>query len=120
MKFIKFFLYITLFLNSSIQAASVKETILISTAGGAMCKMYAEKVGGDVEAFSNLNIQSMKVAESMGYTNNLESFISEVNEIKRLLQEQLLKIHGSELNVYNNWCIRFYNGYQKGVQKANQ
>lgn len=105
-------------LSLTIQAASVKETILISAAAGAICKIYAEEVGGNVEAFSNLNIQVMKIAEKMGYTNNFQSYLSEVSDMKRVLQNQLLKTHSSKLKVYNNWCIGLYDGYQKGLAKA--
>lgn len=117
MKFIKIFI-VVIFLSAVAQAASMKDTILISNAGGAICKVYAEEVGGDVESFSNMNVQVMMIAEKMGYTSNLQSYLSDVSKAKRILQNQLLKMHGSKLNVYNNWCIKFYNGYQKGLAKA--
>lgn len=120
MKFIQTFIFVVVFLNSIIHAASMRETVLISAAGGAICKIYAEKVGGDVEAFSNLNATIIQIAEKMGYTNNLQTYISDVNEIKNILQDQLLKTHGSQLSVYNDWCIKFYNGYQKGVDQASR
>lgn len=105
-------------LNFIAQASSLKDTIIVSTAGGAICKIYAEEVGGDVEAFSNMNAGVMQIAEKMGYTNNMQSYISEVNKAKKVLQHLLLQKHGSKLNIYNDWCIKFYNGYQKGLAKA--
>jgi len=108
-------IFIIIFLNLSVQAASLKETIFLSSAGATICKVYAEEVGGDVQAFSNMNVQITMIAEKMGYVDNLQSYLSEVFKIKKFLQNQLFKKHGSKLNVYNNWCTLLYDGYQKGL-----
>lgn len=109
---------VVLFLNLSLQAASMKETLLLGSAGGMICKVYAEEVGGDVEAFSEMNIMSLQIAEKMGYTNDFQAYLADVSTLKSILQKQLLKTHGTKLNIYNNWCIRFYNGVQNGIKKA--
>lgn len=117
MKVIRILIVVSI-LNLTIYAASMKETVLINSAGGAICKVYAEEVGGDVEAFSEMNIIILKLADKMGYTNDFLLYQENVANVKGILQKQLLKIHGSKLNVYNNWCIRFYHGFQNGIEKA--
>lgn len=117
MKFIQI-LTIAMYLNSVAQAASMRDTILISTAGGAMCKIYAEEVGGDVKAFSEMNTVVLKLAEKMGYLDDFQTYQAEVRQVKNILQDQLLQKHGSKLNIYNDWCIKFYNGFQNGIAKA--
>lgn len=117
MRFVKI-LIIAMFISTMAQGASMKETILINNAGGGICKVCAEEVGGDVEAFSNMNAQIMKLAEKMGYTSNLQSYLSDVYKAQGILGKQLEKNYGSKLNIYNKWCIKFYNGYQNGLAKA--
>jgi hypothetical protein len=117
MKFI-YILIVVIFLASTSHAATLKETVLITSAGGAICKIYAEEVGGDVEAFSDMNALIIKIAEKIGYLNDFQSYTADVSKAKSLLQNQLLQMHGSKLNVYNNWCIKFYNSTQNGLVKA--
>ena len=111
-------LIIVMCLSLSMDASSLKNTILVSAAGGAICKNYAEEVGGNVKAFSEMNVVVMKVAEKMDYTNNFQDYISKVDKIKTMLQNQLFNKYNSKLDIYNNWCIKFYKGYQKGINKA--
>lgn len=106
--------------SQAAQSASLEQSVKISIAGGTMCKIYAEEVGGNVEAFLDMNLMAMQFAEKMGYTKNLQSFNSEVGMFKTALQEPLLQEHGSKVNVYNDWCIRFYKGFQKGIAKTYQ
>ncbi|MDT8338472.1 MAG: hypothetical protein RQ763_04660 [Sulfurimonas sp.] len=117
MKAIKILIVVS-FLNLSLQAASMKETALISSAGGAICKVYAEEIGGDAEAFSEMNILVLQIAEKMGYTSDFQSYQADVATLRNILQKKLLQMHGSKLNVYNNWCIKLYNGFQDGLVKA--
>lgn len=119
MNLVKIFI-ISILLNSMLQAASMKDTVLLGAAGSDICKVYAYDVGGNEELFIELNVLVMKIAEKMGYTDDLESYISDVSSFKVLLQQQLVKQYGSKLNVYNNWCIQFYNGFQNGLAKANK
>ncbi|MEH6628765.1 MAG: hypothetical protein V7739_20175 [Motiliproteus sp.] len=96
-------------------SANLEQTIKTSAAGGSMCKVFAEQVGGDEQAFIEMNIIVMQLAEKMGYTKDLPSFVSEVNYIRDVLKHELIKRHGSMLNVYNDWCIRFYKGVKNGI-----
>lgn len=100
------------------KSATIEQSIKISLASGLLCKIYAEEVGGDVQAFSEMNILALQFSEEMGYTTNLQSFTSEVDKIKILLKKELQQRYSSKLNVYNDWCIRTYEGFQKGVAKA--
>jgi len=116
---IKYALTILLIITShTTQSATMEQTVKLSAAGGVLCKIYAEEVGGDVQAFSEMNTVTMQISEKMGYTANFQTYLSEVNKIKAVLNDQLLQKHGSKLNIYNDWCIRFYNGFQNGVAKA--
>lgn len=117
MRFIKIII-LAILLSSMLNAASIKETIVVATVGGAICKNYAEEVDGDVEAFSDMNVAVMKLADKMGYIKDLNAYLSGVNKIKGVFEKQLLKKHGSKLNVYNDWCIKFYNSYQDGLAKT--
>lgn len=119
MKLVKIFTFILL-LSTVSHATTLKDTVLVSNAGGVICKAYAEEVGGDAETFSNMNVQVMIIAEKMGYSSNLQSYQAEVYKVKKVLQDKLLKQHGSKLNVYNDWCIKLYNGYQRGLSQAYQ
>lgn len=105
-------------ISPTAQSATMEQTVKLSAAGGALCKIYAEELGGDVQAFSEMNIMTMQIAEKMGYTTNLQSYLSEVNKIKTVLKNQLLEKHGSKINIYNDWCVRFYNGFQNGIAEA--
>src|SRR3989339_1951673 len=117
MKFIQICALIVL-LSSLLQADSMKDSMLVGAAGGLMCKVYAEEIGADVKAFSDMNAQLLQVADKLGYLNNLQSYLSEVDKLKHILKNQLLQKHNSNLNIYNNWCIPFYNGMQKGLAEA--
>lgn len=120
MKFIQMIFIFTIFLNTMLHATNLRETIFIFAAGGALCKIYAEEVGGDEEAFSNMNVVVFKIAEKMGYANNLQSYTTEVSEWKDALKIELLKKHDSKLNIYNNWCVKLHDSFVKGIAKAYQ
>ena len=115
---VKFVLVLLILTSCTAQSATMENTVKLATAGGALCKIYAEEVGGDVQAFIEMNTLTMQIAEKMGYTDNFQSYASEVNKIKTLLSDELLKQHDSKLSVYNDWCIRFYDGFQNGLAKA--
>lgn len=119
-KSIKFkFALILLFISitNSARAASLEETVKISASGSALCKIYAEEVGGSVQAFIEMNVVVMQIAEKLEYTENLQSYLSEINQMKAILHEMLVQKHGSNINIYNDWCFRFYKGYQNGLAK---
>ncbi len=101
-------------LNFILQASSLKGTIIFGTVSSAVCKTYAEEVGGNVEIFSNMNVEVLKLAEKMGYTDNFQSYVFEINELRKKLQPLLLEKYGSKINIYNSWCMKIYKGYQRG------
>lgn len=111
-------LTIALMLNITSYGATLKETIVVGIAGGSICKTYAEQVNGDVDAFTNVNVMAIKVAEKMGYTDNLVTFNNEVKQTKNLLEKELKNKYRSKKDAYNDWCVRFYNGFQKGFNSA--
>ena len=100
------------------QSASMEDTIKLSIAGGGVCKVYAEEVGGDVEAFSELNIFALKAAEEMGYTDDFQGFTQEMKVMSSMLKTMLMDKYGSKVDAYNDWCIRFYNGFLNGIGRA--
>lgn len=97
---------------------SVKDTVKFALAGGALCKKYAEEVGGDVEAFSELNVLVVLTATELGYMEDFPALVRELRPIGSMLDVMLKKEHGSALKAYNDWCMRFYNSYQNGIKKA--
>lgn len=117
MKFIKISIAL-MFVNTILQAQSMEDTLVFGNATGAICKVYAEEVGGNSQAFADMNVNTMTLAKKFGYLNDIDSYLLKVSTVKDFLQKELLKQHGSHLNVYNNWCIRAYNGYVKGAAKA--
>lgn len=116
--FLRFSILILSFFSFSAHSTTMEQTVKMSTAMGSICKTYAEEVGGDVNAFAEMNLMSMQIAEKSGYTNDLQSYLSEVNFLKNALQDQLLKEYGTKINVYNKWCPRVYNGFKKGLANA--
>jgi hypothetical protein len=112
-------LSLVVFLAShSAKAANLEETIMISAAGSVMCKIYAEEVGAAEQPFIDMSTHVIQVAENLGYANNFQSFIRDVHEIKAVLKDQLTRTHKSKLDIYNDWCTRFYNGYLNGIARA--
>jgi len=108
-------LFLLLFSNS--YATSMKETVYMGVAGSALCKLYAEKLGGSVEQFSQMNVMTLKISERLGYTDDMPKFLDEIKSMKKVFQHELIKIHGSELNIYNDWCIRFLNSFVDSYNK---
>lgn len=114
----KFFLIMILaFMPFSVSALSLEQTIKMSAAVGSLCQAYAVAVDGDVEAFSEMNVLVLQISEKMGYTNNMRSYILEVNEIRNVLSNKLREEYGSELSIYNNYCVKFYNNFQSSLAK---
>lgn len=113
-------LVIVSFLNLSIYASSLHDLVITSFAGSQICKAYAVKVGGDAKIFSEMNMNILKIADKMEYTKDMQSFESDVVVVKNILQKQLSLKYGSKLNIYNDFCVKFYNGYVNGIAKANQ
>jgi hypothetical protein len=111
--------FVLIFLSHSVWAATLEQTIKISAASGGLCIIYAEEVGGDVQAFSELNVAVMQIAEKMGYTNNLQSYLSDVHKVKKFMHDGLMKKYGSKLNIYNDWCIRVLSGFQNGLARSH-
>lgn len=120
MKRFLFGLTIVALLNSALCGASLKETIIGSSVAGAICTTYAEEVGGDVEAFSEMNAFTLKIAEKLGYANDIHDYLANIHRLKKTIEKRLLKIHHTKVNVYNNYCIKVYNGFQKGLAKSQK
>ena len=106
------------FLSTVAQSASMEDTVKLSIAGGGVCKVYAEEIGGDVDAFGELNLMALQVAEKLGYTNNFQEFAKETEVLTKLLKEMLMDKYDSKLDAYNDWCIRFYDGFINGLSRA--
>ncbi len=104
-----------IFLSHSAWSSSLEQTIKISAASGGLCIIYADEIGGDVQAFSDLNVLTMQIAEKMGYTNNLQSYLLDIHKVQKIMHANLMEKYGSKLNVYNEWCIRFYDGVKNGM-----
>lgn len=114
----KFFTFIVFAMASHMaNSATVEQTVKISLAGGALCMSYAEEVGGDVKIFQDLNAMVLLMADKLGYTKDLNIYLEEVRYLRDELGDQLLEVHKTKLRVYNNWCVRFYNGVVDQVQK---
>lgn len=91
-------------------AEKLEPTIKVALAAGALCKIYAQEIGGDVNAFSEMNKNILLIADKMGHTKNLNSYLTEVRLIKEAFDSKLIEEHKTKLNVYNNWCIKFHDG----------
>jgi hypothetical protein len=91
---------------------------MVSAAGSLMCKIYAEEVGADQQPFIDMSAHVIQVAEKLGYTDDFQSFTQDVHEIKATFEKLFAKQNKSKLDIYNDWCIRFYNGYLNGIAKA--
>jgi hypothetical protein len=104
--------------SNSAFSASMEETIKFSLTGGSVCKVYAEEAGGDVEAFTELNLYIMQVAEKLGYTDDFQAFVSEIRLSNTILKTMLMEKYDTKADAYNDWCIRLYDGFQSGIAKA--
>ncbi len=115
---IKIFLLIFLAVAINAQEMTMRQNVLFTVAASGICKNYALKVGGNAEAFSELAVFTIKIADKMGYTKNFQSFVKEVDFVKTVLQKLLSQKYNSKLDVYNDWCIRLYKGFQKGYRRS--
>ena len=112
-------LSLAVFLAShSAKAADLEQTIMISAAGSLMCKIYAEQVGADEQPFIDMSTHVIQVAEKLGYTNDFQSFTRDVQDLKATFEELFSKQNKSKLDIYNDWCTRFYKGYLNGIARA--
>lgn len=111
-------LSLVMFSSTSALSADMEKTVKLGNAGLSLCLNYAEEVGGDVEAFKELNMAIAEIAEKMHYTDDLPRYLNEIHAIKKLLHEKIMKEHGTKLDGYNNWCIKFYTGIQNGLAKT--
>jgi len=115
---VKIVFLVPFFLTSlSTNAGNIESTIKVALAAGGLCKIYAEEIGGDVNAFSEMNINIMLVADKMGYTKNLNSYLTEVRLIKEAFDSKLIEEHKTKLNIYNNWCIKFHDSIVDEINK---
>ncbi|MDO8343228.1 MAG: hypothetical protein Q7T48_08535 [Cellvibrio sp.] len=112
------FLSLVIFFSNAALSADLEKTVKLGTAGLSLCLNYAEEVGGDVEAFKELNMTITEIAEKMHYTDDLPRYLDEIHTIKKFLHENIMKEHGTKLDGYNNWCIKFYTGIQNGLAKT--
>lgn len=94
-------------------AATMEEQVKGAHAVGALCKVYAEEIGRDSSHFSELNIQTIQIAEKLGYTNDFEKYKNEVSNLQELLDQKLKKQYRSVQEIYVDWCRRFYEAFIK-------
>lgn len=73
-------LMIFFFASNYSHSANIEQTIKASAASGLICKSFAAQIGSEEQVFIEMNIIVMQVAEKMGYTQDLPSFISEVHD----------------------------------------
>lgn len=114
------FFVISLIYKSGINASSMKETVVVGHASALMCRNYAIAVGGDVEKFADLVVMVLKISETMGYTEDFQSYSSGINILKEELQKQLLQKYGSKKRVYNEWCVEYYSKFSESYNKGLQ
>ena len=99
----------------SAQSASMEEQVKGAHACCALCKTYAEEIGRNGEIFREINIQTLKIAEELGYTEDFSAYVRDVTEMQALLDEMLKKKYGSVSAIYDDWCSRVLSGYIKGL-----
>jgi len=112
----KSLIFMAIFSSSFAFSATMEEQVKGAHAVGSLCKSYAEKLGRDSTNFANLNIQTLRIAESLGYTHEFETYKQQVSSLEKVLDSRLFKEYGSIEGVYDDWCQRFYNAFKKKVQ----
>jgi len=115
---VKVFLPILLTISMHAKGMTMEQNTEFAIASAGACKNYALEVGGDTEAFSNMFMVGLKVAEKLGYTNDTQSFLAKIDYIKKAIEKHLAKKYNSKVDAYNDWCIRFYKGFQKGYRRG--
>lgn len=112
-------LLIGLIFNSEvIHADDLKTTVLISQAGSALCKNYAEELGRNSDGFTDMNKSTLLIANQLGFDESLQDYISTVDALKKQLHIKLINEYGSTSKIYFDWCQKLYLGYQKGLEKG--
>jgi len=72
---VKVFLPILLTISMHAKGMTMEQNTEFAIASAGACKNYALEVGGDTEAFSNMFMVGLKVAEKLGYTNDTQMHI---------------------------------------------
>jgi hypothetical protein len=112
--------FILVFFPTISQSANLEEYTKVSNVAAMVCKNYAEDLNVDAEKFSKMYIIILRFSEKMGYVNDAKAYMSEIDYLKSILQDELLKEYGSKMNIYNKWCSRVYSGFQKSFEAGNK
>jgi len=108
-----FFLVLVMFSLQPAIAATMEEQVKGAQAVGALCKAYAEEIGRDSSHFSELNMQTIKIAEKLGYTDDFENYKTEVSALQEVLDKRLRDQYRTVQEIYGDWCRRFYEAFIK-------
>ena len=98
------------FLPPLANAATMEEQVKGAHAVSALCKSYAERLGRDSSNYARLNVQTLRIAEELGYTDDFEEYQQQVVSLQKILDRKLLDQYGSVSEIYDDWCNRFYTG----------
>ena len=94
-------------------AANMEEQVKGAQAVGGLCKGYAEEIGRDSSHFSELNMQTIKIAETLGYTDDFDNYENEVSALQEILDKKLKGQYHSVHEIYGDWCRRYYEAFIK-------